>query len=215
VKHPAGEPEPEAAELLFGHSLPIARQFYEDLLTYGEELGLIGPREIERLWTRHIINSAVLSPLIPEGTLADVGSGAGFPGLVVAIMRPDVQVTLIEPMERRALWLADEAERLGLKNVEVLRARAEDVPKSRTFNVVTARAVSALKKLVPMTRPLVAPGGQMVFLKGQRLDEEITEAAKQLVAAGFSSVDALTVGSEWKTEETRVFRATLEAVHGS
>lgn len=215
MKHSSGEAEPEAAELLFGHTLPLARKLYGDLLTYGEELGLIGPREIERLWTRHIINSAVLSPLVPEGTLADVGSGAGFPGLVIALMRPDVQVTLIEPMERRALWLADESERLGLNNVEVLRARAEDVPRSRTFDAVTARAVSALKKLVPMTLPLVAPGGQMLFLKGQRLETEIQEAKKVLTSADFSSVEALTVGPEWKTEETRVFRATLEPVHGS
>ena len=211
VKHPNSEPEPEAAALLFGDSLPLARAFHEHLLDHGEELGLIGPREIERLWTRHLINSALLSTVVPAGTLADIGSGAGFPGLVVALMRPDVQCTLIEPMERRAQWLRDESARLGLNNVEVVRARAEDVPRDRRFDSVTARAVSALKKLIPMAYPLVAPGGQMVFLKGQKVREEM-EAAKTLLKPEiFADVDVVVVGPEWKTEETRIFRATLVA----
>lgn len=209
MKHSASEPEPEAAGLLFGERIGLARKFHDDLIRWGEELGLVGPREIERLWTRHIINSAVLAPLVPEGTLADIGSGAGFPGLVIAIIRPDVHCTLIEPMERRAIWLSEEAERLGLENVSVLRARAEDVPDGEQFDAVTARAVSALKKLIPMTYRLVKPGGQMLFLKGQKLDDEIHAAAKQLRPELFSSIEALLVGPEWKTEETRVFRATL------
>ena len=209
VKHPSSEPEPEAAARLLGEHLGQARQFHDDLLRWGEELGLVGPREIERLWTRHIINSALIAPLLPSGSLADVGSGAGFPGLVVAIMRPDIRCTLIEPMERRAQWLRDEASRLNLANVEVMRARAEDVPHDRVFDSVTARAVSALKKLIPLTFSLVAPGGQMVFLKGQRLDLEIEEARKLLRPELFSSVESLIVGPEWNTEETRVFRATL------
>ena len=211
MKHPDSEPEPEAAQLLFGDALPLARAFHDHLLEHGEELGLIGPREIERLWTRHLINSALLSTVVPPGTLADIGSGAGFPGLVVALMRPDVQCTLIEPMERRAQWLRDESTRLGLGNVEVLRARAEDVPRDRKFHSVTARAVSALKKLIPMAYPLVAPGGQMVFLKGQKVRDEV-EAAKSLLKPEiFSDVDVVVVGPEWKTEETRIFRATLVA----
>lgn len=209
MKHPAHEPEPEAAQLLFGDRIDRARQFHDDLIQWGEQLGLVGPREIERLWTRHIVNSAVLAPLVPPGTLADIGSGAGFPGLVVAIARPDVHCTLVEPMERRATWLRDEAERLGLDNVDVLRARAEDIPEGRQFSAITARAVSALKKLIPMTYRLVAPGGQMLFLKGQKLDEEMEAAKKVLRPELFSSVEALVVGPEWKTEETRVFRATL------
>lgn len=209
VKHSSSEPEPEAAALLFGDHLEKARQFHNDLLQYGEELGLIGPREIERLWTRHVINSALLSELVPAGTLADIGSGAGFPGLVIAIMRPDVQCTLIEPMERRAQWLREESARLGLENVEVVRARAEDFPKNRTFDSVTARAVSALKKLIPMAYPLVRPGGQMVFLKGQKVEDEVKAAAALFRPELFSSVDVVLVGPQWKTEETRVFRATL------
>ena len=209
MKHSSSESEPAEASDIFADSLPLARQFHDDLLQHGEELGLIGPREIERLWTRHLINSALLSSLVPAGTLADIGSGAGFPGLVIALMRPDVQCTLIEPMERRAQWLRDESARLGLTNVEVLRARAEDVPRDRRFDSVTARAVSALKKLIPMAFPLVAPGGQMVFLKGRKVTGEVAAARALLRPEIFDQVDVVVVGPEWNTEETRVFRATL------
>lgn len=208
MKH-STEDEPTAALGLFGERIGLARQLHDDLIRWGEELGLVGPREIERLWTRHLINSAVLAPLVPEGTLADVGSGAGFPGLVIAIARPDVHCTLIEPMERRAQWLREEAERLGLSNVTLMRARAEDVPEGTRFTSVTARAVSALKKLIPLTYRLVEPGGQLLFLKGQKLDEEMEAARKLLRPELFSSVEGLVVGPEWNTEATRVFRATL------
>jgi len=209
VKHPEVEDEPQAAATLFGVHLPAARQLRDDLVRWGEELGLVGPRELERLWTRHLVNSALLGTLVKPGTLADVGSGAGFPGLVVALMRPDVKCTLIEPMERRVQWLQEEAERLGLENVEVLRSRAQDVASDRQFGTVTARAVSALKKLVPMTHKLVAPGGEMLFMKGQRLDEEVRDAAEVLTRLGVNDIETLVVGPEHGTEETRVFRATL------
>ncbi len=209
MKHPEVEDEPQAAATLFGVHLPAARQLRDDLVRWGEELGLVGPRELERLWTRHLVNSALLGTLVKPGTLADVGSGAGFPGLVVALMRPDVKCTLIEPMERRVQWLQEEAERLGLENVEVLRSRAQDVASDRQFGTVTARAVSALKKLVPMTHKLVAPGGEMLFMKGQRLDEEVRDAAEVLTRLGVNDIETLVVGPEHGTEETRVFRATL------
>ncbi len=209
MKHPEVEDEPQAAATLFGEHLPVARQLRDDLVRWGEELGLVGPRELERLWTRHLVNSALLGILVKPGTLADVGSGAGFPGLVVALMRPDVKCTLIEPMERRVQWLQEEAARLGLENVEVLRSRAQDVASDRQFGTVTARAVSALKKLVPMTHKLVAPGGEMLFMKGQRLDEEMRDAAEVLTRLGVSDIETLVVGPEHGTEETRVFRATL------
>ena len=209
MKHPEVEDEPQAAATLFGEHLPAARQLRDDLVRWGEELGLVGPRELERLWTRHLVNSALLGTLVKPGTLADVGSGAGFPGLVVALMRPDVKCTLIEPMERRVQWLQEEAERLGLENVEVLRSRAQDVASDRQFGTVTARAVSALKKLVPMTHKLVAPGGEMLFMKGQRLEEEVRDAAEALTRLGLNDIETLVVGPEHETEETRVFRATL------
>ncbi len=209
MKHSATEPEPEAAELLFGDRIDLARRLHSDLVDKGETLGLVGPREIDRLWTRHIINSALLGTLLRGDSLADIGSGAGFPGLVVAIMRPDVHCVLIEPMARRAKWLTDESAALGLTNVEVIRARAEDVPSRVRCHTVTARAVSALKKLVPLAVPLCEPGGELLFLKGHRIDEEIVSARKMLARAPLASFEVVVVGPEWKTEETRIFRATL------
>ena len=119
------ETEPAAASTLFGPRIDRARQFTADLAARGEELGLIGPLEMPRLWTRHILNSALLAPLIKPGRVGDIGSGAGLPGLVLAIARPDAQFILIEPMERRVDWLRRESEALELDNVEVVRARAE------------------------------------------------------------------------------------------
>lgn len=214
MKHPECESEPEAASALFGDKIGLARQFRDDLVERGEELGLIGPRELERLWTRHIVNSALLAPLISGSSLADIGSGAGFPGLVIAMMRPDVHCVLIEPMERRASWLADEAKRLGLANVEVVRARAEDVSKRVSCDAVTARAVSALKTLIPIAVPLCTPGGQLVFLKGQKVADEVIAAKRVIERAPIAHYDVISTGPEWKTEETRVFRATLEPSPG-
>jgi 16S rRNA (guanine527-N7)-methyltransferase len=210
VKHSSMEAEPEAAGLLFGDRVGMARQFHDDLVAHGETLGLVGPREIDRLWTRHIINSALLGTLLRGESLADIGSGAGFPGLVVAIMRPDVRCVLIEPMERRAKWLMEESAALGLNNVEVVRARAEDVHTRVRCHTVTARAVSALKKLVPLALPLCEQGGELLFLKGHRVGEEIIAAKKVLTTPPISHYEVVVVGPEWKTEETRVFRATLE-----
>jgi 16S rRNA (guanine527-N7)-methyltransferase len=152
------EAEPAVAELLFGGGIDRARQFTGDLAAQGEELGLIGPLEIPRLWTRHILNSVLLAPLIKSGRVGDIGSGAGLPGLVLAIARPDAQFFLIEPMERRVDWLRRETKVLELHNVEVIRSRAEEVKLSPWFDQVTARAVSALSKLIPLTVPLVRSG---------------------------------------------------------
>jgi 16S rRNA (guanine527-N7)-methyltransferase len=215
VKHSGTsvEEEPESAALLFGVQIDRARSFHHDLVAHGEKLGLVGPREIDRLWTRHIVNSALVGTLVDGASLADIGSGAGFPGLVVAMMKPDVHCVLIEPMERRSKWLVDEAKRLGLDNVEVVRARAQEVPPSIRCEVVTARAVSALKKLIPLALPLCQPGGQLLFLKGERVHDEVTAAKALLHTPPIASFDILTLGSEWKTEETRIFRATLEDNH--
>jgi len=155
------------------------------------------------------LNSALLARKVPAGTLADVGSGAGFPGLVVAAMRPDVHCTLIEPLGRRATWLDEEAQRLGLTNVTVLNERAEDVRGEVSVDSATARAVSALKTLVPLCVPLVKPGGQLLLMKGQRVDDEIRAASKELVRAGVSDPRVELTGPEFGTEETRIFRATV------
>ncbi|MTA32514.1 MAG: 16S rRNA (guanine(527)-N(7))-methyltransferase RsmG [Actinobacteria bacterium] len=209
VKHSAVEPEPESAPTLCGEALPALRSFAADIALYGEELGLVGPRELDRLWTRHILNSALLARLIGAGTLADVGSGAGFPGLVVAIMRPDVSCILIEPLGRRATWLEDESKRLGLGNVTVLNQRAEDTVGQAQYDYVTARAVSALKTLIPLVVPLVRPGGELVLMKGERVDQEIRDAASLLVSNGLQEPRVQITGPEYGTEETRVFRARV------
>ena len=208
---PVLEAEPAAAPALFGDRIDLARSFTAELARRGEELGLIGPLELPRLWTRHILNSALLAPLLEaNGRVADVGSGAGLPGLVLAVARPDVSFTLIEPMERRCDWLNGESERLGLENVTVLRGRAEEVADQVVVDQVTARAVSALSKLIPLTVPLVRSGGQLVLMKGARVDEEIEKARKVILRNRLTDVEVLELGDGVVEETTRVFRATVD-----
>ena len=173
---------------LFGSGSDAIQAFASKLDAEGETRGLIGPRETERLWSRHIINSAALLPFLPpEGSVIDVGSGAGLPGLVIAIARPDLDVTLVEPMERRCAWLEEVIEELGLGNARVLRARSDQLPKGTVADVVTARAVAALPKLLRVTHQLVAPGGHLLALKGKRACEEVSEAQKELRRFGFKA----------------------------
>ena len=206
---PEYEAEPAQAAQIFGEQIDVARQFTANLAQYGEELGLIGPLELPRLWTRHILNCAVVAPLL-RGRVGDVGSGAGLPGLVLAIARPDVDFTLIEPMERRTAWLNDQVAELGLTNVTVVRDRAEDVRRDVLLDQVTARAVSALKKLIPMTAPLVRPGGELVLMKGAGAQAEIEAAAKQIKSFKLHNVEVLTLGEGLLDDVTRVVRATVE-----
>lgn len=204
------EAEPTIAAELFGAGIDRARQFTSDLAARGEELGLIGPLEIQRLWSRHILNSALLAPLVKPGRVGDIGSGAGLPGLVLAIARPDAQFILIEPMERRVGWLRREADALELDNVEVIRSRAEDAKVSPWLDQATARAVSALSKLIPLTVPLVRSGGELLFLKGASVHSEIEAAAKVIRRARLSEVEVLTLGEGLVAEVTRVFRAKVD-----
>ena len=206
---PEYEAEPAQAAQVFGEQLALARQFTANLAQYGEELGLIGPLELPRLWSRHILNCGIVAPLL-HGRVGDVGSGAGLPGLVLAIARPDVEFVLIEPMERRTAWLNDQVDALSLKNVTVVRDRAEDVRRDVMLDQVTARAVSALKKLIPMTAPLVRPGGELVLMKGAGAAAEIEAAAKQIRAFKLHNVEVLTLGEGILDEVTRVVRATVE-----
>ncbi|MEY4102008.1 MAG: hypothetical protein RIR88_142 [Actinomycetota bacterium] len=206
---PEYEAEPAQAAQVFGDQLALARQFTANLAQYGEELGLIGPLELPRLWSRHILNCGIVAPLL-HGRVGDVGSGAGLPGLVLAIARPDVEFVLIEPMERRTAWLNDQVDALGLKNVTVVRDRAEDVRRDVLLDQVTARAVSALKKLIPMTAPLVRPGGELVLMKGAGAAAEIEAAAKQIRAFKLTNVEVLTLGEGVLDDVTRVVRATVE-----
>ena len=204
------EPEPSVAAELFGSRIEVARSYTAELASRGEELGLIGPLEPQRLWSRHILNCVLLAPLLRPGTVGDVGSGAGLPGLVLAIARPDVNFVLIEPMERRVDWLESETGRLGLDNVSVIRARAEETKLAAPLDQVTARAVTALTKLIPATAPLLKYGGEMLFLKGARVADEVTAASKQIRRAHLVDVSVLELGAGILPEVTRVFRATVD-----
>lgn len=202
------EPEPVVAAEIFGDRIEQARAFTAALAAQGEERGLIGPLEPPRLWTRHILNSAIAAPLF-SGRVGDVGSGAGLPGLVLAIARPDVDFVLIEPMERRIAWLSEQVASLGLGNVEVLRARAEEWSRGPILDAVTARAVSALRTLVPITAPLVRDGGELILLKGVSVANEIESAQKQIRKFGLSNVRVEVLGEGLLGEPTRVLRATV------
>jgi 16S rRNA (guanine527-N7)-methyltransferase len=206
------EPEqvPPEGHKVFGSSLELAQQYADLLVRDGDLLGLIGPRELPKLWSRHILNSAVVAELVVSGqSVADVGSGAGLPGIPMAILCPDAQFTLIEPMERRANWLAQTVvPSLGLTNVKVLRARAEEAP-IKSFDVVTARAVSALPQLIRMLVPLTKQGGEVLALKGSKAADEIEESkslAKKFKINGF---EIITIGQDLLAEPTTVVRITL------
>jgi 16S rRNA (guanine527-N7)-methyltransferase len=202
------ELEPAIAVSLFGDGIDRARAFAADLASRGEILGLIGPLELPRLWSRHIVNCVLPAPLLASGaTVADVGSGAGLPGLVLAIARPDVRFTLIEPMERRIAWLEEQVDLLALDNVEVQRARAQEATGS--YDVVTARAVSAFSKLIPMATPLVRSGGRLLFMKGANAEAEVGAAAKAIARARLTEVTVEVLGEGLPVEPTRVITARV------
>jgi len=203
------EAEPVVAVDLFGDRLPLARGYTDDLIRRGEELGLIGPLELPRIWTRHIINCALVAPLLRPGLVGDVGSGAGLPGVVLAIARPDVEFVLIEPMERRVAWLTEQKALLGLDNVAVVRARAEDYLVPEKFDQVTARAVSAFSKLIPLCAPLLRAEGEMVLMKGAGAEREIAAAEKAIRKFRLHDVSVQELGQDYDVEPTRVIRATV------
>lgn len=203
------EAEPSVASDLFGERLDVARAFTANLVDQGEERGLIGPLELPRIWTRHILNCAIVAPLLRPGVVGDVGSGAGLPGLVLAIARPDVQFVLIEPMERRVAWLNEQVAELGLSNTTVLRDRAEDVRLADRLDQVTARAVSAFRKLIPLTAPLLRDGGELVLMKGAGAAAEVDAATKEMRKFSVHDVEVLTLGEGVLDDVTRVIRATV------
>lgn len=179
---PGRPPAPPAARALFpAERLALAERYAALLATEGVVRGLIGPREGPRLWARHLLNCAVLGELVPaRSTVCDIGSGAGLPGIVLAIARPDLTVTLVEPLLRRTTFLEEVALDLGLDRVEVLRARAESLHGSRTFDVVTSRAVAPLDRLLGWSMPLVSAAGAMVAMKGSSVAEEVEVAERTL-----------------------------------
>ena len=206
------EQEPAAAAGIFGSGIDLARAYTERLAADSETYGLLGPRELPKIWSRHVINSALLSELVPDGSsVADVGSGAGLPGIPMAIAQPKAHFTLIEPMERRANWLLSVVNDLGIKNVDVIRARAEEV--SRTdFDIVTARAVAALDKLLKLLTPLTR-GSKLktvLALKGSRAPAEIDEARPRLQRLGFGEPEIMTLGLGKAPETATVVRIILQ-----
>ncbi|MFW0107736.1 16S rRNA (guanine(527)-N(7))-methyltransferase RsmG [Rothia sp. P7181] len=202
--------ERTAAEKIFGQRLPLAQRYVEHLATSGIERGLIGPREVPRLWGRHVLNCAVVQEYIEkDASIADVGSGAGLPGLCLAIARPDLDITLIEPLERRVIWLDEVVEDLGLDNVTILRSRAEQAVGMVDVEYVTARAVSALVGLVDITLPILRGTGELLAIKGRSAGEEITKAKKKLNKYGARTVEVLSAGDQLLAEPTTIVRVSL------
>ena len=189
-------PTPEVARGAFPSTrLPVVERYAAALATDGVVRGLIGPREAPRLWDRHLVNCALLGELLPQGaSVCDIGSGAGLPGLVVAIARPDLQVTLVEPLLRRTTFLQEVVGELELGNVEVRRARAEALHGERTFDVVTSRAVAPLGRLLAWSMPLVAPEGALVAMKGSSIQTEIEDARVDLLRWGCAEPEVHVLG---------------------
>ena len=203
------EPEPTGLSDVFDTSAEQMRYFADLLCHEGLEHGLLGPREAGRVWSRHILNCWVLSDFLPEGAqVADVGSGAGLPGLVLAIGRPDLSLTLIESMARRCEWLQFCVEELGLDNVRIRHARAEEIRNKQSFSYLTARAVGNLSTLLSWTAPLVKPHGTLVYLKGASVEDEIAKAKATYVFAKYrvSMPEVISVTTPLTGEPTRVVR---------
>jgi 16S rRNA (guanine527-N7)-methyltransferase len=201
---------PEAADV-FGGALDQARRYAEMLATDGVTRGLIGPRETERLWDRHLLNCAVVSELLPErGVLVDIGSGAGLPGVVLAMLRPSLRVILLEPLLRRSVFLEECVAELALSNATVLRARAEDKAAAHIeADVATARAVAPLDRLAGWAVRLLRPDGQLLAIKGQSADEEITAAQPVLSRLGVRSAEVLQAGHGRVVMATTVVRVVM------
>ncbi|WKK62589.1 16S rRNA (guanine(527)-N(7))-methyltransferase RsmG [Corynebacterium sp. P8-C1] len=203
---PQWEDAPAAAAEIFGDRLPLAQAYHDSLATTAAERGFIGPKEVGRLWSRHVLNCAVIAEAFDEGlSVADIGSGAGLPGIPLAIARPDLQVTLIEPLLKRSTYLGEITRELGLSNVTVVRGRAEEQEK-KLFDVTTSRAVAPLGKLAGWSLPLVRQGGSMTAMKGASVAEELERDATQITKAGGTDAEILTVGAGLLEQPTTLIR---------
>lgn len=199
----------ELARKVYGAQFPLINRYVDILASTGIEWGLIGPRESERLWDRHILNSAALSGLIAdEHSVADVGSGAGLPGIPLATLRPDLRLTLIEPLLRRFTFLAQTVEELGIANrVEVIRSRAED--HRGMYDVVVARALAPLDRLIDWCNPLRAPRGVILAVKGRSAADEVKAASRQLMAARLDA-EVVTVRAHTDAAPATVVRLSTQ-----
>ncbi len=203
-------PAPAAAADIFGDRLPLAEAYHRSLAIDGSTRGFIGPREVPRLWERHILNCAVIGEAMDYGVaVADIGSGAGLPGIPLAIARPDLRITLIEPLLKRSVYLNEVVEELGLTNVTVIRGRAEEKAVRQTVgrvDVVTSRAVAPLGKLTGWSLPLARVGGSMIAMKGSSVAEELERDAAEITRAGGGEAEILTVGGQKLAEPTTLIR---------
>jgi 16S rRNA (guanine527-N7)-methyltransferase len=192
---------------VFGPGYETAVAYERLLSTVGVERGLVGPREADRMWDRHLLNCAVAAAAVPEGAyVVDLGSGAGLPGLVLAIVRPDLTICLVEPLLRRATFLEEAVDKLGLPGVQVRRARAEELHGALLADVVTARAVAPLDRLTDWGLPLVRPGGTLLALKGEKAAEELAAVEADLPRRGASAWSVEILGSGVIDPPTRVVR---------
>jgi 16S rRNA (guanine527-N7)-methyltransferase len=200
VKHAEVSAAPQAAEALFGSAQDRAQRYAQILAGAGVERGLLGPHEIDRLWDRHILNSVAIAELLEPGErIADIGSGAGLPGIPLALARPDLRLTLIEPLLRRSEFLREVVEDLGVE-ITIVRGRAEDRSVRQQvgeMDAVVSRAVAALDKLTKWSVPLLRPGGRMVAIKGERAEEEIREHRRVMASLGAVDVRVMRCGADY------------------
>ncbi len=200
VKHVGVAAAPEAAAALFGAGLERARRYAEILAGDGVDRGLLGPREMDRLWDRHLLNSAAIAELLDHGErIADIGSGAGLPGIPLAVARPDLRVTLIEPLLRRSEFLREVVDELGV-DVRIIRGRAEEMAVREQvgeMDAVVSRAVASLDKLTKWSMPLLRPGGRMVAIKGERAEDEIHEHRRVMTSLGAVDVRVMRCGADY------------------
>ncbi|OAN42052.1 16S rRNA (guanine(527)-N(7))-methyltransferase RsmG [Mycolicibacterium iranicum] len=217
MKHADVPPPPPSAVELFGPALDAARRYAEILAGAGVERGLLGPREVDRLWDRHLLNCAVVAELLSSGErVADIGSGAGLPGIPLALVRPDVKVSLIEPLLRRSDFLRETIDELAIDCV-VVRGRAEDRSVREEVgaaDVVVSRAVASLDKLAKWGAPLLRPGGRMLAIKGERADDEVREHGRAMAALGLSDVKVERCGGRFVDPPATVVVGFQGAVSG-
>nr|WP_090277101.1 16S rRNA (guanine(527)-N(7))-methyltransferase RsmG [Mycolicibacterium komanii]CRL71017.1 16S rRNA (guanine(527)-N(7))-methyltransferase GidB [Mycolicibacterium komanii] len=213
MKHGEVSAPPEVAASLFGGRFALTERYAAVLAGAGVERGLIGPREVDRLWDRHILNSVALAELIePQHRVADIGSGAGLPGIPLALARPDVHVTLIEPLLRRSEFLREVVEELGI-DVTVVRGRAEEPGVRKQvgeIDAVVSRAVASLDKLTRWSMPLLRVDGHMLALKGERAEEEIRDHRRVMASLGAADVKVMRCGANYLDPPATVVVARRE-----
>jgi 16S rRNA (guanine527-N7)-methyltransferase len=193
-------PRGTSSETCLNSNLDTLKAFETLLKKEGDKRGLIGPKDLEIIWDRHILNCLPLVEVIEENlSLADIGSGAGLPGIVLAIVRSDLKITLIEPMARRVEFLTEAIEHLNLKNVEIFHGRAEELAGKAKFDIVTARAVAPLEKLIKLAMPLLRPRGLLLALKGEKAQLELNEALAQIAKSNATSLGVVKLGLEIDT----------------